>query len=83
MDKASDDRGALLERIAALEHRVDTLERRLGAPAINCPNCGGVLEVLALRTNHELHDREEAWGRCAVCGYAAWRPRASAVVGGS
>jgi uncharacterized protein with PIN domain len=82
MGEAADDRGELLERVAALERRVAALERRLAAPDLICPTCGGVPEALALRTNPELHDREEAWVRCQACGYAGWQPRASSCVGG-
>ena len=83
MGQAVDDRQELRDRVAALERRIAALERRLAAPDLSCPTCGGVLEVLVLRTNPERHDREEAWVRCSACGYAGWRPHGPpAVVGG-
>jgi hypothetical protein len=77
MGKVVDDREELRDRIAALEHRLAALERRLATPDLVCPSCGGVLEALALRTNPELHDRAEAWVRCAAWGYAGWGMRGS------
>ncbi len=82
MVETLDGREELLERIAALERRVAALERRPAAPDLICPRCGGKPEALALRTNPELHDREEVWVRCKACGHAGWRPRASSCAGG-
>jgi uncharacterized protein with PIN domain len=81
MVETLDGREELLERIAALERRVAALERRSAAPDLICPRCGGEPEALALRTNPELHDREEVWVRCKACGDAGWQPRAALACG--